>query len=288
MNPGAETELVTAVQGVFQAGRRARFELVRRVPLDFATHHPQGLAFAGDHIFLSSVEITENPRGLLDAPWSTPGRGIGHVFVLDYEGNLLRDIQLADGDSYHPGGIAFDGAAVWVPVAEYRPASNAIVFSIDPMTLEPTERFRVADHVGWVVSDAANGALHGGSWGSRELTTWTRDGAELDRWSNPSGFVDYQDAQYAGVGRVFCSGIAVLPAKQGDAPFELGGIAIVDFTEHRVRQEIPVTLFSKAGHVVTRNPFALSLDADGILLHVAPDDGLEKGGTELLTYRITP
>lgn len=288
MNSDADSELLTAVQGVFQNGRRARWELVRRVPLGFATHHPQGLAFVGDRVFLSSVEVTEEPRRLPNAPWSTPGRGIGHVFVLDDEGNLLRDIHLVDGDSYHPGGIAFDGAAVWVPVAEYRPASNAIVFTIDPVTLESTERFRVRDHVGWIVSDAGNGVLHGGSWGSREFATWTRNGAELDRWPNPSGFVDYQDAQYAGAGRVFCSGITLLPAQHGNVPYELGGIAIVDFPEHQVQQEMPVTMFSNAGHVVTRNPFALTLDADGVLLHVAPDDGVKARGTELLTYRITP
>ncbi|WP_308466047.1 DUF6454 family protein [Rathayibacter soli] len=276
---------MTGARSVFQAGRDTRWELVGRIPLRFATHHPQGLAFAGDRIILSSVEVTEEPQRLPNPPWRTAGRGIGHVFVLDDEGSLLRDILLADGHNYHPGGIAFDGAEVWVPVAEYRPASNAIVFTIDPATLEVTERFRVRDHVGWIVSDAENGVLHGANWGSREFTTWTQNGTELDRWSNPSGFVDYQDAQYAGGGRVLCSGIAVLPTQHGSDPCELGGIAIVDFPAHRVQQEMPVAAFSDAGHVVTRNPFALTEDSGDILMHVAPDDGTDAQGTALLTYR---
>ncbi|HEY5320687.1 MAG TPA: DUF6454 family protein [Galbitalea sp.] len=271
---------------LLRAGRRTRWKLIRRVRLGFATHHPQGLAFVGDRIFLSSVEITEEPQRLPDAPWSTPGRGNGHVFVLDAAGNLLHDIRLTDGDIYHPGGIAFDGTAVWVPVAEYRPNSNSIVFTIDPETLESNERFRVRDHVGWIVSDARNEVLHGGSWGSREFATWAHDGAEIDRWPNPSSFVDYQDAQFAGASQVFCSGIAALPALDGNVAYELGGIAAVDFRKHQIQREMPVTIFSHAGHVITRNPFALTLDQGGVLLHVAPDDGTESQRTELLTYRI--
>jgi len=285
MNTGDNGDLLTGAQVIFEAGRGAYWELVRRIPLRFETHHPQGLALVGDRIFLSSVEVTEEPQRLPNAPWSTPGRGIGHVFVLDDEGRLLRDIRLESGDSYHPGGIAFDGTDVWVPVAEYRPASNAIVFTIDPITLESTERFRVRDHVSWIVSDAENGLLHGAGWGSRQFATWTHNGAELDRWPNPSGFVDFQDAQYAGGGQVFCSGIAALPTQHGNALYELGGIAIVDFPAHRVQREMPVTMFSSAGHVVTRNPFALTMDSDSVLMHVAPDDGMESRGTELLTYR---
>ena len=279
MKPDSVTNLTEAAASVFQAGRRARWELMHRTPLAFPTHHPQGLAFARDRIFLSSVEVPADENS-----------GIGHVFVLDAQGTLVRDITLGHGEVYHPGGLDFDGASLWVPVAEYRPSSTSIVFTIDPVTLSVEERFRVADHVGWVVSDPESGVVHGGSWGSRRLSTWSQQGAELDSWENPSSFVDYQDAQYLGGGRVLCSGIAELPSQRGSARFELGGIAMIDFPGHRIVNEMPVALFSEGGHVVTRNPFALSVDSGDLMMHVAPDDGTEAGGTgaggtELLTYR---
>lgn len=282
-----DSELVAAADAVFRDGRAARWELVRRTPLAFATHHPQGLAFVGDRLFLSSVELLESPERLPGGPGATAGRGIGHVFVLDAEGGLTRDIIVGDGDRYHPGGIDFDGTSVWVPVAEYRPRSSALVLSIDPGTLAATERLRIADHVGWIVADPESGQLHGGSWGSREFSTWDPAGNELDRWENPSTFVDYQDAQYAGHGRVFCSGIAALPTPFEKAARELGGFALVDFGDRRIVREMPIPLFSSARHVATRNPFALTVDSGKLVMHVAPDDGTEAAGTELLSYRAT-
>ncbi|MEO7079156.1 MAG: DUF6454 family protein [Rhodococcus sp. (in: high G+C Gram-positive bacteria)] len=278
---------VAAADAVFRAGRAARWELVRRTPLAFPTHHPQGLAFVGDRIFLSSVEILENPERLPGAPWATAGRGIGHVFVLDDQGGFLHDIVVGERDCYHPGGIDFDGTSIWVPVAEYRPRSRALVLSIDPDTLVATERFRIADHVGWIVADPDNGRLYGGSWGSREFVTWGPAGEELDRWENPSAFVDYQDAQYAGGGRVFCTGIATLPTPIDDATAELGGFALVDFGDQRIVREMPIPLFSTAQHVATRNPFALTVDSGELVMHVAPDDDTASTGTELLSYRAT-
>ncbi|MGY4765623.1 DUF6454 family protein [Kribbella sp. CWNU-51] len=47
----------------------------------------------------------------------TPGKGIGHLFVIDRQGNLKKDIRLGEGTAYHPGGIDYDGQNVWVPAA---------------------------------------------------------------------------------------------------------------------------------------------------------------------------
>ncbi|MEU8606857.1 DUF6454 family protein [Actinoplanes sp. NPDC048791] len=83
----------------------------------------QGLARVGDRLILSSVEILEapvrypEPVGGYDR---TPGKGRGHVFVLDLNGNLQHDIVLGEGDMYHPGGIDVDGRSLLVPVAERR------------------------------------------------------------------------------------------------------------------------------------------------------------------------
>jgi hypothetical protein len=272
-------DLAAAVRDL---GRSTRWELVERRPLSYPTHHPQGLAFVGDRTFVSSVEITEEPRRAENPADRSTGAGVGHLFVME-DGRLVHDLILGEGAVYHPGGIDFDGESVWVPVAEYRANSRSIVFSVDPVSLEIRERFRVDDHIGWVVRDPARDVVYGGTWGSRRFYTWSPDGRELDRWENPSSFVDYQDSQYVAPGLLLCSGIAVLrqPAA-GD--FELGGIALVDILNRRIIHELPVPTFSDAGHVVTRNPFAMTVAAAALQLQVAPDDGDDVNGTELLTY----
>lgn len=35
----------------------------------------------------------------------TPGKGIGHLFVMPKSGNLQKDIILGEGDMYHPGDL---------------------------------------------------------------------------------------------------------------------------------------------------------------------------------------
>ncbi|MEA5456289.1 DUF6454 family protein [Sinomonas sp. JGH33] len=287
--------------------RRTRFELVRRLPLRFPTHHPQGMVICGGRIFLSTVELFERPaplRGLDpartgDPAARTPGRGRGHVLVIEPDGTLVADVPVGEGDAYHPGGIDAAGGAVWVPVAEYRAESRSIVYTLDPTTLAVEERFAVPDHVSWLAADPAHRELHGASWGSRQFFRWdlgrggSGDGGEAgdggrepEAWRNPGAFVDLQDAQYDGGGRLIATGIAELPDARGEV-FELGGIAVVRPSERRIVTEVPVAAYSTAGHTITRNPFVLTRSGGETLLHVAPDDGDDPAGTELLTYRVS-
>lgn len=265
--------------------RRSRFELVEEIHLDFPTHHPQGMAFARGLTFLSSVEILEAPRPAADPALRTPGRGSGHVFVLGAGGDLTRDIPLGEGTVYHPGGIDFDGDHVWVSVAEYRAGSRSIIYTIDPDTFEVRERFRVDDHIGWILRDPGLDLVFGGSWGSRQLFTWDTEGRLVDQWENPGQFVDYQDAQLLGPGLLLCSGIYLLPQANGGV-LELGGLALVEPLQQRIRRDVPISVFSSAGHVITRNPVTVTADESGLLIHAAPDDGDDDGGTRILSYRI--
>ncbi|MDQ0029413.1 DUF6454 family protein [Arthrobacter bambusae] len=264
--------------------RRSRFELLGEIRLDFPTHHPQGMAFAKGLTFLSSVEILEAPRPAADPALRTPGRGNGHVFVLGAGGELMRDIPIGEGAVYHPGGIDFDGDHVWVSVAEYRAAGRSIIYTIDPDTFEVAERFRVDDHIGWILRDPGLDLVFGGSWGSRRLYTWDSEGRLVDQWENPSHFVDYQDAQLLGPGLLLCSGISLLPQADGTA-LELGGLALVEPLRQRITWELPISVFSGAGHVITRNPVAVTADESGLLIHAAPDDGDDEGGTRILSYK---
>jgi hypothetical protein len=282
------------VQDFSAADRNTAWQLTGRLKLNFPTYHTEGLVVAGDRRFLSAVQIIAptvrypTPQGGYDR---TPGRGVGHVFVLDRQGNLLRDITLGEGHVYHPGGMDFDGQSVWVPVAQYRPNSSAIIYRIDPSTLSVREQFRVGDHIGGIVRDQVSGHLIGNNWGSRRFYEWTSTGRALASWDNPSHFIDYQDCQYAPSRKMICGGITNLPhtptAGGSGASYELGGIALTDLREHTILHEVPLQLWSTAGHVITRNPLKLAADGNQLTMWVAPDNGDEGNGTELLTYKAT-
>ncbi|AMM31553.1 hypothetical protein SA2016_0865 [Sinomonas atrocyanea] len=273
--------------------RRTRFELVHRLPLRFPTHHPQGMAFADGKIFLSTVEVHERPApigGSDDPARRTPGRGRGHVLVIGPDGTLAADLVVGDGDAYHPSGIDYAGGPLWVPVGEYRANSRSLVYTLDPHTLELTERFEVDDHLTWLAPDLDAGALYGAGWGSRRFYRWTLAGGatarDCEAWDNPSWHLDAQEGQYDGSGRIICAGISELPDAHGGT-YELGGVSTVHFDERRITADVPVPLFSAAGHSVFRNPFVLTREGGEVLLHVAPDDGEDVHGTEILTYRVT-
>jgi hypothetical protein len=261
----------------------------RTIPLTFETYHPQGFARVGDRLFLSSVEIIEapvrypSPVGGYDR---SPGKGRGHVFVLDLNGNLQRDIVLGEGDMYHPGGIDVDGRSLLVPVAEYRPNSAAVVYRINLRTLAVEKAFTVGDHIGGIVADPVSRNLYGVSWGSRTFYTWNHKGGQLDRRPNPSHFVDYQDCAYVAHRTMLCTGLTEFPTPAGGR-FDLGGIALIDLKSLTVRHEVPFQQYSAAGHVATRNPVHLETEGRTLRLWAAPDDGEEVNGTEILVYETT-
>ncbi len=266
--------------------RSTPWKLTDRIGLDFPTYHPQGFALVGDTVFMSTVEIIEptvrypEPRDGYDR---SPGKGVGHVLVLTRDGELLRDIVVGEGTIYHPGGIDFGGRKVWVPVAEYRPNSDAIVYTIDPDTYRVTEEFRYADHVGGVVRDKTTGKVHGVSWGSRTLFTWTRNGRLLEAVANQNHLIDYQDCAYVYKAKQLCSGVTGLPTPSGGS-YELGGLVLLDLRDNEILHEVPFPYFSTAGHVATRNPVAVEVDGDTVRLLAAPDDDGEGNNTELLIY----
>ena len=258
-----------------QVTRATQWQHVGTIDLQFDAEHPQGMVKLGDRFFISSVEIIEPTQPCpvpCDGYDRTPGRGVGHLFVVDATGALLADVTLGEGHMYHPGGIDFDGRWLWVPVAEYRPDSNAIVYRVDPGSLAVEEAFRVRDHIGGVVRDRVDGHVHGVSWGSRRLYEWTARGEQLVRELNESHFIDYQDCDYLDFRKMVCGGIAGLAAPAGPQ-FELGGLALLDLRSSAIVHEVPVQTYSPAtSHVVTRNPVSLERIARGLRLFAAPDD----------------
>ncbi|MEJ7633407.1 DUF6454 family protein [Aeromicrobium sp.] len=293
--PGAHHASDSALVRAFASvNRDTPWKLTSKLKLDFPTFHTEGIAFAGDRVFLSAVEIlapTVKYPAPVDGYDRTPGKGIGHLFVMDRQGNLEQDIVLGEGDAYHPGGIDFDGENIWVPVAEYRPDSSAIIYRIDAKTLRVHKQFEVKDHFGGIVLDKTTGHLVGNTWGSRRFAEWNRKGKQLSTWPNTSYFIDYQDCQYVPAGKMLCGGVTNLPqtpsAGGPPATYELGGMAMIDLKSHRVLRELPFQQFSTAGHVATRNPLKLAVTGKELTMWAAPDNGEEGNGTEILTYRAT-
>ncbi|MGA8980497.1 MAG: DUF6454 family protein [Pedococcus sp.] len=273
--------------------RSTEWQLTGKLELAFPTFHTEGMAITPNHIFLSSVEILEptvkypTPRGGYDR---TAGKGVGHLFVMDRNGHLQKDIRLGEGDMYHPGGIDFDGKNVWVPVAQYRPDSSGIIYRVDATTLDVRKQFEVKDHFGGIVLDKQTGHLVGNTWGSRRFAEWNLAGRQLKTWDNPNFFIDYQDCQYVPIRKMLCAGVTNLPQTPGAggsaATYELGGVALIDLRTHQVTREIPFQQWSTAGHVATRNPFTMTAAGDHLTMRVAPDNGDEGNGTEILTYEV--
>ena len=282
------------VRDFSRVDRDTAWKLTDKLHLDFSTFHTEGLAVTPDHLFLSAVEILEptrkypSPVGGFDR---TPGKGVGHLFVMDRAGHLLKDIVLGSGDSYHPGGIEFDGTNVWVPVAEYRPDSHAIIYRVDASSLRVHRQFEVDDHIGGIVLDRTTGHLAGTTWGSRRFYEWRPTGRQVTTWANTSFFVDYQDCQYVPAAKMICGGVTNLPqtppAGGAAGVYELGGMAMVDLRTHRTLREVPFQQWSSAGHVMTRNPLKLAATGSRLDLWAAPDNGEEVNGTELFHYTAT-
>lgn len=291
----AQSELVERFE---RLTRSAQWRPVGATQVQFPTHHPQGMVKIGERLYVSSVEIIERtqrfaePRDGLDR---SAGRGRGHLFEMDADGRLLRSITLGEGDIYHPGGIDFDGAQIWVPVAKYRPNSRAIVYRVDPASLRAEEAFRYPDHLGAIVHDRANRALYGVSWGSRRFYRWGYDAATNQvsgadapparlAQRNPAQYIDYQDCHMAAPGLALCSGLNAYRPRADLPRLALGGIELVDLAALRPRWQVPVELWTETGLPMTQNPFWIEPHGAGLRAWFMPEDDRSR----LFVYDVTP
>lgn len=186
---------------------------------------------------------------------------------------------------YHLGGIDYDGTHIWATLSEYRPNSTATIVRIDPSTLASEPLFRVTDHQGGIVHDTGTSTLTTLNWGGREASVWSLQGQfePLPEFSmpsakvtNPSHWIDYQDCKflgrvetgpYAGRPVMLCSGIATL--QDGT---QVGGIAIVDTLTMVPLMEIPITLRTDKGVLVTKNPVDVDVAGGKMRLYFLPEE----------------
>lgn len=169
-----------AIENARQAGRFA---------LDGEVFHVQGLAMEPDRIWVTSVDRAGQ-------------KGYLHLFDRA-TGRLIRRLDLTDGPRYHAGGISLAGHSLWVPVAENRPDSTAVLLEIDTRSLAVRRRIAVADHLGCVA--VAGQTLVAGNWDSRAFHVIDLSGHTAPRVvANPSP-TRYQDIKFV-AGRLVGSG----------------------------------------------------------------------------------
>ena len=270
---------------VKQLTRAAQWRPVAAVPINFNTHHPQGMVKIGDTFYVTAVEIrtpTKRFAQLQDGYDRDTGEGQGHLLKFDGKGNLVADLRVGEGSVYHPGGIDYDGRYIWVPVAEYRPNSRAIIYRVDPATMKAQEVFRYADHVGGIVHNIDDDTLHGVTWGSRRFYRWTFDSqgrvtnadvsSEALRKMNHSHYIDYQDCKYLGRREMVCSGLNNYQMKKDGPRFPLGGIEVVDLSTNQATYQVPVELWTESGLPMTYNPFWIEPTGGGLRAYFMPED----------------
>lgn len=157
-------------------------QLLGTLQLEGELFHVQGLALDSRRIFVTSVDQASRK---------------GYIHEFDRRtGKLVRRLELTDGARYHPGGISISGRSIWVPVAELKPNSSAVLVEIDADSLAVRRRIHVPDHLGCVA--ASGDTLVAGNWDSQLLYIFDlANNAQVRSVPNPSA-TRYQDMKFVG------------------------------------------------------------------------------------------
>ncbi|KLJ13672.1 hypothetical protein EMPG_11385 [Blastomyces silverae] len=166
-------------------------------------------------------------------------------------------------------------------IAQYRPNSTARVVRVDPWSLRAETLFRAGDHYGAAVRDTRENKLLALNWGSREAAVWDLDGygygcsggnggvpdmvdfaKPAEKIRNPSFFIDYQDCKFLGYPVLYGGERAVMIC--AGVSGRTGGLALVDMKSMVPLAEVPLSMKSSWGGVITQNPFDVDV-VDGRL-----------------------
>jgi len=176
------------------AGLQNDLTLLKQTALQADTHHVQGIDFDRDRLWVTSVD--KNGRK-------------GYLQEFDMAGRHLRTVELTEADRFHPGGFSLSGKSLWIPVAEYRRESSAVIQKRSALTLELEFESTVGDHIGCLA--VGPGELIGANWDSRDFYIWDSKGKLLRKAANPTGNA-YQDIKFVD-GKLVGGGL--LPDKSG-------------------------------------------------------------------------
>jgi len=256
-----------AIDAVHSLGRSTTWSLVGEVAVRGDVGHPQGLCRWGDDWLVSTV---------------LPGSGTGEVLVVAADGEVVRRVDVTDGDCFHPGGFAVDSAGgragagspgCWVAVAEYRPRSTTTVMRLDA-DLATVESFRFDDHLG-AICPLGDGTLFAVSWASRRWYRLDTVGHILEQRTTPSRWIDLQDIAHVSMGvdgeRLVATGVGGLQTPSG--PVQLGGLVVIDIDAMMTVHDTPVAAWMPSGRVATYNGAHVTVDeGSSVTLHCLVDD----------------
>lgn len=206
--------------------------------------HVEGIDVEGPWLWVTSVD-RESRRGYL------------HLFELR-TGRLIRQVEVQDGDRFHPGGISLAGDAIWVPVAEYRRASTSVIQKRDKRTLELLASFPVPDHIGCIA--AGRDRLIGGNWDSRDLYEWDLAGRLIQRRANPSK-TSFQDMKRRG---------RYLIASGPTGP-DSGAVEWLDWPSLRTVRSLTLGVTDKGVRYTNEG-----MTVRGEVIYVLPEDGASR------------
>jgi len=155
------------------------WKLTRTLEIKAATFHVQGVDFDSERFWITSVD-SANRKGYLQE------------FKMD-SGEWVRRVELQESERFHPGGFASDAASLWVPVAEYRRESSAVVQKRSKRSLELEDSFAVPDHIGCLAVTPE--FLIGGNWDTRDFYFWDHHGKLIQKVASQTGNA-YQDMKF--------------------------------------------------------------------------------------------
>ncbi|KKZ60584.1 hypothetical protein EMCG_04761 [[Emmonsia] crescens] len=299
-NPSTNADQIATLFNHLDAD--TKWTLIDKIHLDGNLGEPEGL------IRLSSpnstdvryaVSLGHFPLRPLPYPFGkringtdrTAGAGTAHLVLFDGTGTRIADAQLSgnlgDDDEYHPGGIDYDGQHIWMTIAQYRPNSTARIVRVDPRSLQATTLFHADDHYGAVVRDTRANRLLALNWGSRDAAVWDLNdydcgGATLpdvdsdnviakptEEIRNPSFFIDYQDCKFLGYPAMYGGERAVMIC--AGVSGRVGGLALVDMKSMVPLAEVPLSMKSSWGGVITQNPFDVGVVEGRLRGYFMPD-----------------
>ena len=222
--------------------------LLGALALDGELFHVQGLEIKGNAVWITSVD-NDNRRGYI------------HEFDRR-SGKLRRRLELTDGARYHPGGISIADGSIWVPVAEMKPDSSAVLVEVDTTTLQVRRKIPVGDHLGCVA--VADGKLIAGNWDSKLFYVFDRNGDKPERIvPNPSK-THFQDIK-------FVDGHLVAG---GNVTWLSGTVDWIEWPSMKVKRTLqagsvgPVRPFGRGGPLTGEG-----MAIEGRDLFVVPEDG---------------
>lgn len=176
---GASLLLSAAVIAQTELHSWSDWKLTRTIEIEASIFHVQGIDFDADHFWITSVDSAHRKGYLQEFGWDSGAR--------------VRGVELQDGERFHPGGFASDATSLWIPVAEYRRESSAVIQRRNKRSLKIEESFQVADHIGCIAVNSEY--VVGGNWDSRDFYLWDRHGNLIRKIASETGNA-YQDMKF--------------------------------------------------------------------------------------------